>query len=36
LVITKSPADLHGGSLTIDSEAGVGEAVKVCLPGKDD
>jgi len=36
LVITKSPVDLHGGSVTIDSEAGVGGAVKVCLPGKDD
>ena len=36
LAITKSLVDLHGGSLTIDSEAGVGEAVKVCLPGKDD
>ena len=36
LVITKSPVDLHGGSVTTDSEAGVGGAVKVCLPGKDD
>ena len=36
LVITKSPVDLHGGPLTINSEAGVGGAVKLCLPGKDD
>ena len=36
LVITKSLVDLHGGPLTINSEAGVGGAVKVCLPGKDD
>ena len=36
LVITKFPVDLHGGSPTIDSEAGVGGTVKVCLTGEDD
>ena len=36
LVIIKSLVDLDAGSLTIDSEAGVGGAVKVCLPGADD
>ena len=35
LVITRSPIDLHGGSLTINSGASVGGAVKLCLPGKD-
>ena len=35
LVITRSPIDLHGDSLTINSGASVGGAVKLCLPGKD-
>ena len=35
LVITKSPVDLYGGSLTINSGVNVGGAVKLCLPGKD-
>ena len=35
LVFTKSPVDIHGGSLTINSGAGVGGTVQLCLPGKD-